>query len=186
MSNRHINDVFRVFEANSMQSQRILTAITEKRITSKKVSRRPNLKIAIAVLCVCAFIVSLGFELFPILHKDDNSNIELAFQGLSVTAYAASENSDVLTLDFRFFERFYKVDVSVSAGTISTNIDEANQLRSLTLLENALLYWRSDGGENPILSFNAFNKEREIVSYGKISLETGEIVVMSGFPEYEE
>ena len=182
MNSRHINDSFHAFAPNPAQSNKMLSTIRYNSAAKQKAFRFPKLKRTIAIACSFVLLFSLCFGLFPILQKNDNGGVKIAFSGLTVTAYAANSDNNVITLDIELFEIFNRVEISVSAGSVSKHIDEVKGSRTITISENATLYWHSDNAESTVLSFEAFDIDNLLVSSGEISLNTGEIKAIKSYP----
>jgi len=179
MTNVHINNVFDALSPGQKQADKILERIT----TSPERAPREYLrKKPLAITCSFLIVFALLIGLFPALQKSDDNKLEFAFTGLTLIAHAAEINSGTLTFDVQLFEKFDRVKIEVSKGTITLGDSEGIPASTITLRGNESIVWSYGNKEGAVLSFQGFNADGNIISEGSIDMSTGEILVISSYP----
>jgi len=180
MNNVHVNDVFNVFEMTDTQSQRVLGKITQTPQKSHSITLQRKPLVAVCSLLV---VVALLFGIFPTITKDNQDNLTFAFTGLTITAYAAEIGSGVITFDIELFDKFDRVEITVSNGTISTGDNTASATQSIVLSKSGKFIWHYGEIENAKLSFQAFGVGGNVLSEGSLDMSSGEFLIISSYPQ---
>lgn len=175
MNNIHVNNVINTLAPSDNQKKRMFESIIYKneKTHNWRLPRKPLIA-AFSVVIIFALFVGI----FPILQRNESKGLEFAFTGFTITAHAAEITDGSITFDIKLFEKFDKVDVSVTKGYIALNDNKNNSsTKVITVKGNETFYWEYGSFENAILSFAAFNKNGDVVSEGSLDMSTGEMVV---------
>ena len=179
MTNVHINNVFDCMSPGQEQADKMLERITTSPSQApREYMRKKPLAIACSVIIV--FVLLIG--LFPTLQTGDDNKLEFAFTGLTLIAHAAEIDSGTLTFDVQLFEKFDRVEIEVSKGTIKINYSEDAPASTITLRGSESIVWSYGDEEGAVLSFQGFNADSKVISEGSIDMSTGEILVIAAHP----